>query len=429
MEEKRKIKVGVIGVGRGSTFMSHKNTPAALELVALCDMDEARLLECQKKRGAHIRTYTDYDEFLKDEEMEAVILANTFNMHAPFAIKALKAGKHVMSETGAMGTLKEGIELCEAVEESGKVYMFAENFGFTKCGLEMKRLYDAGEIGEVMYAEAEYNHPSTGIAPTDYPVVTNPRHWRLWCPTTYYCTHAVGPMMYITGRKPKKVNARSIVLDYNKDKELLKDDGSIMLITMDNGAVFRTMGNSFPGHSYWYRFHGKEGAMELERGPKAFGPGHMRVWHEPLHLKDGRQSETMYEPQWPMPEHSLIYNRYGHAGSDFWTSYFFGEAIRNGTKPVLDVYDACAMTAVGICGWKSALQDGKEVEIPDFRDKVAREKFRDDNFSPFPDQPDSRFVSTTIRGYDFEKSMQLAEKIYEENREYYDSWKQYKKGL
>lgn len=423
--EKRKIKIGVVGVRRGVVFMSHANTPAALELVALCGTEEEELLRAKKARGGHIRTYTDYDEFLKDEEMEAVVLANTFDMHAVFAIKALNAGKHVMSETGAMATLKEGVELCEAVEKSGKVYMFAENFGFTKCGLEMKRLYDKGEIGEIMYAEAEYNHPSIGVAPTFYPTVTDPMHWRLWIPTTYYCTHAMGPMMCITGRMPKKVNSLSVLTDFNRDKNILRDDGAIMLVTMDNGAVFRTMGNAFPGHSYWYRFHGTEGAMELERGPKNFGPGRMRVWHEELHLKDGRQKEMLYEPQWPMPEHEITYDRYGHAGSDYWVSYFFGEAIRNGTKPAIDVYEACAMTAVGICGWKSALKNGEEVEIPDFRDKVAREKYREDNFTPFPNHPDSRFITPTIReGFTKEVCLEKSKQIYEENRDYYSSRKQ-----
>ena len=425
MEEKRKIKIGVVGVGRGTTFMNHANTPAALELVALCDRDEERLLACQKSRGANIRTYTDYDEFLKDEEMEAVVLVNTFNMHAPFAIKALKAGKHVMSETSAMGTLAEGVELCKAVEESGKIYMFAENYGFTKCGLEMHRLYEKGEIGEVMYAEAEYNHPSTGTSPTSYPVVTSPYHWRLWLPPTYYCTHAMGPMMYVTGRMPKKVSAQSIVMDQNA--HAIRDDGAVMLVTMDNGAVFRTMGNAFPGHSYWYRFHGTEGAMELERGPKAFGPGHMRVWHEPLHLSGDRVSETVYEPQWPLRDQDLVINRYGHAGSDFWTSYYFGEAIRNGTTPMIDVYQACAMTAVGICGWRSVRKHGEEVEIPDFRDKTAREKYASDNESPFPDQPNATFISPTTRPHlqTYEACEKMAKLIFEEKHDYYESWRKY----
>ena len=60
--------------------------------------------------------------------MDAVVLANYFHQHAPFAIKALKADKHVMSETAACHTLGEGVALARAVEKSGKIYMFAENY-------------------------------------------------------------------------------------------------------------------------------------------------------------------------------------------------------------------------------------------------------------------------------------------------------------
>ncbi len=52
-------------------------------------------------------TYTDYDRFL-EHDIDAVILANCFHEHAPFAIKALEAGKHVMSECACNSTLGDG---------------------------------------------------------------------------------------------------------------------------------------------------------------------------------------------------------------------------------------------------------------------------------------------------------------------------------
>src|SRR5450830_1278214 len=90
----KKIRVGVIGVGRGQTFM-HEAAHAGMELVAICDLWQERLEKVGKKYG--IATYTDYAKFL-EHDMDAVVLANYFHQHAPFAIQALKAGKHVMSE-------------------------------------------------------------------------------------------------------------------------------------------------------------------------------------------------------------------------------------------------------------------------------------------------------------------------------------------
>ena len=189
------IRVGVIGVRRGMSF-ARGAAHAGLELVAICDKWEEKLAEANEELG--IATYTDYDEFLT-HDMDAVILANYFHQHAPFAIKALKAGKHVMSETACNSTLAEGVALCRAVEESGCIYMLAENYVFTAFSMEMARLYQAGEVGEVTYAEGEYNHPmadhtylsispgrTTGATGCHQPIIA-PTHWLRSWPSPRQC--------------------------------------------------------------------------------------------------------------------------------------------------------------------------------------------------------------------------------------------------
>ena len=88
--KEKPIRVGIIGVGRGQNFADGATDLVGMKLVALCDTWEERLNEVGKQYG--VATYTDYDRFL-EHEMDAVILANYFNEHAPFAIKALRAGK------------------------------------------------------------------------------------------------------------------------------------------------------------------------------------------------------------------------------------------------------------------------------------------------------------------------------------------------
>src|SRR5262245_45525613 len=118
------IRVGVVGVGRGASFAHGASEVVGMKLVALCDTWKNKLQEMGKRHG--VATYTSYERFL-EHDMDAVVLANYFHQHAPFAIKALKAGFHVMSETAANTTLAEGVALCRAVESTGKTYMFAEN--------------------------------------------------------------------------------------------------------------------------------------------------------------------------------------------------------------------------------------------------------------------------------------------------------------
>jgi predicted dehydrogenase len=360
----KEIKVGVIGVFRGESFV-RSAADAGMKLVALCDNREDKLSAIDV--GDSVVRYTDYDEFLT-HDMDAVILANFFHEHQPFAIKALKAGKHVMSETVCNFTVAEGVELCEAVEDSGLVYMLAENYPFAKFNQELRRLYRSGALGEVTYAEGEYNHP---ISEEDYkPYVPSPDHWRAWLPRGYYCTHALAPLMYITDLMPKKVSGFEVTPTQG---------GWAAMLQMDSGAVFRLIGGGMPGHSNFYRIHGTKGAAEITRGPGYFGPEQVRVWYDEWEVPAGTPRERTYIPEWPENAHlAKAAERSGHAGADFWCDYFFAEAIRTSTQPFLDVYRGVAMSTVGILMNRSMKSGSIPIEIPDFKDKENRERFKND---------------------------------------------------
>ncbi len=372
------IRVGVIGLGRGQSFMNAATELVGMKLVALCDTWEEKLLEVGKKHG--VATYTDYDKFL-EHDMDAVVLANYFHEHAPFAIKALQAGKHVMSETAACKTLAEGVALCRAVEKSGKTYMFAENYPFSSANQELRRLYKLGEIGDVRYAEGEYNHSideqgrlrlSPGYA-----------HWRNWIPSTYYCTHALAPLMYMTDTMPVSVNSLSITEPpmQSPNTSRIADMGSLILTRMDNGAVFRIFGLMLSSeHSVRYTLHGEKGLISTA------APNHwstVRIYHEKWLLKNGAPNNVTYAPAWP--EHADLAAKAGHGGGDFWTNFHFVNAIRAGEQPYLDVYRGVAMSSVGILAWKSALEEGKPFAVPDFKNEKSRKAYENDDWSPFPE--------------------------------------------
>ncbi|MHB9032441.1 MAG: GNAT family N-acetyltransferase, partial [Anaerolineae bacterium] len=376
---KKPIRVGVIGVGRGMDIARQASAETGLKLVALCDTWEERLAEAGKQYG--VTTYTDYDRFL-EHDMDAVVLANYFHQHAPFAIKALQAGKHVMSETACNTTLAEGVALCRAVEQSGKIYMLAENYPYTKFNQEMHRVYQAGEIGRVLYAEGEYSHP--GPAADALAISPGKHHWRNWLPPSYYCTHALAPLVYITETLPAAVNALAVADRAYMDEFAYHGDRlSVILCRMTNGAVFRLVIGGMAGHSIWYRVHGTAGAMELTRGPGYFGPQQVRVWHEPWDLQPNQVTDRVYTPEWP--EYKELAARAGHGGGDFWTSFHFANAIRSGVQPILDVYKGVAMSSVGILAWKSCLQDGAPFAMPDFKDETARQAHENDTWSPWPE--------------------------------------------
>ena len=391
------IKLGVIGARRGLTFAksAQNGKSQGLELSCLCDFSNAKLEKAAE--DFNVAFYKDFDEMLKSD-IDAVVLANFFHEHAPLAIKAMKAGKHVMSETIPAGTMAEAVALCEAVEETGMTYMFAENYPFTKMGLAMKYEYEAGTIGKSLFGEGEYMHPFD--AEGFFKIAPYPAHWRNYVPSTYYSTHALAPLMFMTGAKPIKVNALSIInskVSAGTDRK--NDPLAIILCTMDDGSVFRVTGwGNAGGHSIWYRIMGEKGTIEAPRSYNGgyFGNGMLTISLNEHETDENIKKTKSYMPDWPKGAEDA--QKSGHGGGDYFMNKNFVDAIRSGISPeYFDVYDASLMSAVAILSWRSALEGGIPIEIPDFRDKAARSKFKDDYATPFPNDKGWPMLPTSIQ--------------------------------
>ena len=210
-----KVRVGVLGAGRGETMIKYCAKATNAELVAVCDKTPYFLEGVKAKLGTDgISYYSDFEEFLK-HDMDAVVLANYATEHVPFAIRCMEAGKHVMSEVLPCQTMKEAVELVEAVERTGKVYAYAENYCFMGAPREMRKLYREGKLGQFEYGEGEYFHNCEPI----WEKITqgNPDHWRMNMSAMYYCTHSIGPLLHITGLRPVRVTG--FELPFNKRME------------------------------------------------------------------------------------------------------------------------------------------------------------------------------------------------------------------
>ena len=406
--DNNRIRVGVVGVGRGMGFAQGAGF-VGMELVALCDTWEEKLGEAGKKLNA--TTYTDYEQFLS-HDMDAIVLANYFHQHAPFAVKALEAGLHVMSETTACGTPAEGVALARAVDKSGKIYLFAENYPYFAYNQEMRRLYQNDEVGDMQYAEGEYNHPMDSRTYNRLSPGIN--HWRNWIPSTYYCSHALAPIMFITDTHPVSVNALSIPHSENDTEKLnvqRGDPGGIILCRMNNNSVVRIMGLKMRGHGVWYRIHGSRGVMENLRSGDT---GSLRVMHEPWDLREGDEGEKIYAPDFP--HHAEEARRAGHSGGDFFTSYHFAEAIRKNETPYFDVYRGLEMAMAGIQAWRSCLDNGAPYEIPDFRRESVREGYEDDNWSPWPQDQGPGQPPPSVNGFNppSEEAVAFAREVWDE---------------
>jgi len=404
-----KIRVGILGMGRGQTFASPHES-IGMKITAICDTYEEKVTKWLGILGGDIKGYTDYDEMLASD-IDAVILCNYFDEHAPFAIKALNAGKHVMSECICNATIAEGVALCRAVEKSGKIYMLAENYPYARTTMELRRIYQAGELGTALYGDGEYNHPMSAyyineISPGRY-------HWRNNIPASYYCTHAYAPLMVATETMPVRVSAYAVANDeVNRGTARRSDVGTVILCRMDNGAIFKQMGISFPGHSGYYRIHGTRGAAEIERRT-----GQLHVWHDNWDIPEGSVQSRTYLPEWP--EHGDLAQKAGHGGGDFWTSFIFANAIRENRQPFLDVYCGVAMSSIGILAWKSALEDGKPFDMPDFKNEEERKIHENDAWNPILKEgmDKNSIPPSSIVGYEpTDEDLKAAEEVWKETK-------------
>ena len=150
------LRIGVVGAGRGrgpaNVFKHHKQC----ELVAIADRSPERLAETADRLEIPNR-YDDLDDMLATD-IDAVFVATPVPVHAENSIAALRAGKHVMCEVPAVYTIEEGRQLVQAVKETGRKYSFAENMYYFPYIGTYERLIQDGELGEIVYAEAEYIH-------------------------------------------------------------------------------------------------------------------------------------------------------------------------------------------------------------------------------------------------------------------------------
>lgn len=154
-----KIKIGVVGNGgiSGSHLQAYSQNPH-VEIWALCDINEERL----NKRGDEYnvdaaRRFSDINEMLAAcPELDAVSICTWNKSHAPCAIAALNAGKHVLCEKPMAMNAVEAQAMADAAKKNGKLLMigFVRRFG-NDCSL-MKDMIDNDYLGEIYYAKADY---------------------------------------------------------------------------------------------------------------------------------------------------------------------------------------------------------------------------------------------------------------------------------
>lgn len=152
-----KIKVAVIGCGNIAHHAhapAYANNPQA-EVKYFCDIIPERAKDLSDKYGCG-KVITDYHEILADPEIEAVSVCTPNMLHPTIAIDALRAGKNVLCEKPAARTYAEALEMQRVQHETGKVLNIGVVNRFNTGVNRIKRMIDAGELGEVYHVYGSF---------------------------------------------------------------------------------------------------------------------------------------------------------------------------------------------------------------------------------------------------------------------------------
>ena len=186
------LKIGIAGA-RGLSAMTGFQSLPEVEVAALCDLNE-ELLDRESKKYGIKKAFRVFEDMLADD-IDAVVIATPMQLHVAQAIAALQAGKHVLSEVTAGVSMEELWWLVETVEQSGKVYMMAENYCYIPQVQLIQNMVDQGLFGEVYFGEGEYLHELKDLAFYQDGRVSWRSYWQLGRRGNFYPTHSIGPLI------------------------------------------------------------------------------------------------------------------------------------------------------------------------------------------------------------------------------------------
>jgi UDP-N-acetylglucosamine 3-dehydrogenase len=154
----KKLKVAVIGCG---SIAKYRHLPEYkmnqhVELVAVCDNNEARAQETAAEYGA--KAYISYEELLKNANVDIVSVCAPNYLHEPITIAALNAGAHVLCEKPMATSLVEAKRMINAAKENGKKLMIAHNQRFVASHKKARKFIESGELGKIYSFRTAFGH-------------------------------------------------------------------------------------------------------------------------------------------------------------------------------------------------------------------------------------------------------------------------------
>ena len=179
------INCAVIGVrSRAKAHFKaiHQDTNA--KIIYSCDVDDKIIEEhnkwCQENIGYIPKVEKDFRKVLEDKEVDAIFIATPEHWHAPMAILALQAGKHVYVEKPCSHNPYENTLLVEAQKKYGKKVQMGNQQRSSKTSALAVKEIGEGIIGDVYKGEAYYSNNRGSIGKGNKIDVPSTLDWEMW---------------------------------------------------------------------------------------------------------------------------------------------------------------------------------------------------------------------------------------------------------
>ncbi len=404
----KSIKIGILGAGgfaRAFTplFQAHPGVRA----VSLAEVLPERRREEAALTGI-AETYGSLDELLASD-CDAVAIFTQRWLHAPQAVAALKAGKHVYSAVPAGTTVDELGELVDTVKRTGLTYMLGETSYYYPSAIFCRELWRRGIFGRFVYGEGEYMHDMSHGFYQAYQHSGGP-DWKRTAgvPPMLYPTHTVSMIVSVTGAHLTRVSCLGQV-DRSGDgvfgpglnpwnNEFSNE--SALFRTSDGGMArineFRRVGH-WGGRSVRLSLFGTEGSFEEQPEGDVWvnlareitplndllrcvpAPGSAEAAAKPA----GSTQHDFYSgmapihPLWRLPL-ELVGRPSGHHGSHHFLVDDFVRSLAAGALPPNHVWAAARYNLPGIIAHESALRDGELMSVPDLGPPPAHSRLLED---------------------------------------------------
>lgn len=369
----KKINIAIVGLGFGAEFIPiYKNHPNA-NLVAICQRTKSKMDEIGNAFDIEKR-YTDYDQLLKDPDIDAVHINTPIPDHGIQSIKALKAGKHVACTVPMATTVAECEEIVKLSSSSNLTYMMMETVVYAREFLFMKELFEKGELGKVQFIKASHQQDMDGW----------PDYWP-GLPPMFYATHCVGPALGLQKNDAEYVSCfgsgtirEELHHHYNSPYAVetthikLKDSDLTAHVYRSLFDVARQYRESFEVYGSkktveWPLIEGRPLVVHTAKKPEPEIPEEVEC-PDFAHLLPEAIRRFTTKGVYDADEHqhlSFIQGA-GHGGSHPHLIHEFLSALIEKRQPYPNAKQSANITCVGILAHQSANEGGKIIKLPEF---------------------------------------------------------------